>query len=309
MTARAASGTEELGRALVELRALEREIAEVEYVRRSDALDRVREAIRHLGELGSPHGILDRAAAELGTSSQFDRVLISEVGDGILRPRSVWSRNGSPTSLAELEQPPLKLEYPLIEEEVVRRQSADLVVVASARSRAPARLARVLGWDRYVVAALTVDGSPAGLLHADATDSGRALDELDREIAELYCEGLAGVFERAVLRETLRRHRSELRSAVQWMSGRLTRLSAEDAVLPAVAGPHASTNLESLTKRELDVLRLMARGQTNQGIADALLVREGTVKYHVKNILRKLGATSRADAVARYLRASARPVA
>jgi DNA-binding CsgD family transcriptional regulator len=236
-------------------------------------------------------------------------VLISEVGDGILRPRSVWSRNGTPTSLAELEQPPLKLEYPLIEEEVVRRQSADLVVVASARSRAPARLARVLGWDRYVVAALTVDGSPAGLLHADATDSGRALDELDREIAELYCEGLAGVFERAVLRETLRRHRSELRSAVQWMSGRLTRLSAEDAVLPAVAGPHASTNLESLTKRGLDVLRLMARGQTNQGIADALLVREGTVKYHVKNILRKLGATSRADAVARYLRASARPVA
>jgi DNA-binding NarL/FixJ family response regulator len=33
------------------------------------------------------------------------------------------------------------------------------------------------------------------------------------------------------------------------------------------------------------------------------VVREGTVKYHVKNILRKLGATSRADAVARFVRA------
>ena len=32
------------------------------------------------------------------------------------------------------------------------------------------------------------------------------------------------------------------------------------------------------------------------------VVREGTVKYHVKNVLRKLGATSRADAVARYVR-------
>jgi DNA-binding NarL/FixJ family response regulator len=53
----------------------------------------------------------------------------------------------------------------------------------------------------------------------------------------------------------------------------------------------------------------MTRGLTNQGIAGALLVREGTVKYHVKNILRKLGATSRADAVARYLRASAGPAA
>jgi DNA-binding NarL/FixJ family response regulator len=52
------------------------------------------------------------------------------------------------------------------------------------------------------------------------------------------------------------------------------------------------------------VLRLLARGQTNLAIAGTLLVREGTVKYHVKNILRKLGATSRADAVARYVRAS-----
>ena len=39
-------------------------------------------------------------------------------------------------------------------------------------------------------------------------------------------------------------------------------------------------------------------------IANALVVREGTVKYHVKNILRKLGATSRADAVARFVRST-----
>ena len=51
------------------------------------------------------------------------------------------------------------------------------------------------------------------------------------------------------------------------------------------------------------MLRLLARGNTNLAIADALVVREGTVKYHVKNILRKLGATNRADAVARFVRA------
>ena len=51
------------------------------------------------------------------------------------------------------------------------------------------------------------------------------------------------------------------------------------------------------------MLRLLARGHTNREIANALVVREGTVKYHVKNILRKLGATSRADAVARFVRA------
>jgi len=53
------------------------------------------------------------------------------------------------------------------------------------------------------------------------------------------------------------------------------------------------------------VLALLARGRTNLAIADALVVREGTVKYHVKNILRKLGATNRADAVSRYVRANA----
>ena len=61
---------------------------------------------------------------------------------------------------------------------------------------------------------------------------------------------------------------------------------------------------QSLTPRELEVLRLLARGNTNLEIAAALVVREGTVKYHVKNILRKLGATSRADAVSRFVRSS-----
>jgi DNA-binding NarL/FixJ family response regulator len=48
----------------------------------------------------------------------------------------------------------------------------------------------------------------------------------------------------------------------------------------------------------------MARGHTNVSIANELVVREGTIKYHVKNILRKLGATSRADAVSKFVRAS-----
>ena len=50
----------------------------------------------------------------------------------------------------------------------------------------------------------------------------------------------------------------------------------------------------------------MARGQTNAAIAKALVVQQGTVKYHVRNVLRKLGARSRADAVARFARATKR---
>jgi DNA-binding NarL/FixJ family response regulator len=46
----------------------------------------------------------------------------------------------------------------------------------------------------------------------------------------------------------------------------------------------------------------MAAGRTNGEIARALVVTEGTVKFHVKNVLRKLQVTNRAEATSRYLR-------
>ena len=57
-----------------------------------------------------------------------------------------------------------------------------------------------------------------------------------------------------------------------------------------------------LTRRELDVLRLLAEGATNRAVADALVISSGTVKFHVNSILRKLHAANRAEAVTRYLR-------
>ena len=57
-----------------------------------------------------------------------------------------------------------------------------------------------------------------------------------------------------------------------------------------------------LTRRELDVLRLLADGATNRAVADALVISSGTVKFHVNSILRKLHAANRAEAVTRYLR-------
>ncbi len=56
-----------------------------------------------------------------------------------------------------------------------------------------------------------------------------------------------------------------------------------------------------LTRREIDVLKHMASGKTNAGIAARLVVSEGTVKSHVKHILRKLAAANRAEAVSVYL--------
>lgn len=52
-----------------------------------------------------------------------------------------------------------------------------------------------------------------------------------------------------------------------------------------------------LSQRELEVLQLITNGNTNQQIAAALFITEGTVKYHVNNILGKLGVSDRTQAV------------
>ena len=52
-----------------------------------------------------------------------------------------------------------------------------------------------------------------------------------------------------------------------------------------------------LTGRESEVLSLMAQGMTNSQIADQLAVSESTAKFHVRNILSKLGASNRSEAV------------
>jgi DNA-binding NarL/FixJ family response regulator len=54
---------------------------------------------------------------------------------------------------------------------------------------------------------------------------------------------------------------------------------------------------DTLTSREIDVLRLIAGGNANKLIADQLSITEETVKGHVKNILSKLGASDRTHAV------------
>ncbi|HUJ34915.1 MAG TPA: helix-turn-helix transcriptional regulator [Solirubrobacteraceae bacterium] len=292
-------------RVLVELLALERELVEADYVRRSDALERVADAVRRLGEIGSPQGILDRAAEELGTSSAFDRVMVGAVRGERLETLAVWSDadpDGAAAALEELRRTPIRLEYPLVEDEVARGQRTEIVQARLARSRGARRLRDVFGWDSYVVAAVVVQGVTVGMLHGDAFAGGRGLDSLDVEVTSLYAEGLAGVFERAVLREMLQLHHHELRSAVEWMTSRLGQLATDAGDVAAVGEAADPAAADALTARELDVLRLLARGHTNLEIARALVVREGTVKYHVKNVLRKLGATSRADAVSRYAR-------
>jgi DNA-binding NarL/FixJ family response regulator len=66
------------------------------------------------------------------------------------------------------------------------------------------------------------------------------------------------------------------------------------AMVRSINAPPAQS---SFTDRELNVLRLVARGLSNRAIGGQLHLSETTVKFHVRNIMRKLDATSRAEAV------------
>ena len=54
-------------------------------------------------------------------------------------------------------------------------------------------------------------------------------------------------------------------------------------------------SVSNLTQREIEVLKLVVNGDTNQEIADALFISLRTAQTHVTNILRKVGVDSRAE--------------
>jgi len=74
--------------------------------------------------------------------------------------------------------------------------------------------------------------------------------------------------------------------------------SGQQYIPPAVGAKLAERmGSPELSDRELEVLRLMARGKSNLEIGTALSIAEGTVKFHAKNILSKLGVGDRTQAM------------
>ena len=79
------------------------------------------------------------------------------------------------------------------------------------------------------------------------------------------------------------------------LMGTLARIVRSDSGAVAAAAP-ASASFVELTRREMEILEQVAKGLSNKVIARALNITDGTVKLHVKAILRKLGVDSRVKA-------------
>ncbi len=92
---------------------------------------------------------------------------------------------------------------------------------------------------------------------------------------------------------------NELANAIRAASRGRTTLAPEAAEVLIHAATHNDTPAvgHDLTEREREVLDLMVKGMDNKKIAEILVVSNSTVKFHVSNILSKLYATSRTEAV------------
>jgi len=287
---------------------------------RADAFDRVNDALRELREITSPAAMLERAPAALVAACSLDRVLVSTVHGRVMTAMAASFRDdedGARATLAALRGHPILLEHPLIEAEVLRRRRATFVTQARVHPRVDPRMTAVMAWDGYLVAPVTVGRRVVAMLHADR-GRRRRLGMLERDLLWAFATGLAQAYESADLRRTLRREREQTRRFLAWLDARSGELSdaaielvpRELPPLPALetgeALPGGGVRDDGLaltgllTRRELEVVRLLARGRTNRGIADELVISGGTVKFHVNSILRKLHVSNRAEAVARY---------
>jgi DNA-binding NarL/FixJ family response regulator len=92
--------------------------------------------------------------------------------------------------------------------------------------------------------------------------------------------------------------REEIFKAIRVASqgGSLLQPVVASRLLHQMAEPPASP--PTFTRRELEVLHLLAEGKTNKEIAAALVITARTVKFHISSILRKLEATNRTEALA-----------
>ncbi|MED7924359.1 response regulator transcription factor [Nonomuraea sp. LP-02] len=109
--------------------------------------------------------------------------------------------------------------------------------------------------------------------------------DTDADVTRAMAAGVAGYLLKDAPREEL--HRAVRTAAA---GGAVLAPSVASALISRPAAPEPSP-------RELEVLRLVARGAANKEIARALLISETTVKTHLKHVFAKLGVETRAAAV------------
>jgi LuxR family transcriptional regulator, regulator of acetate metabolism len=275
----------------------------------------MRQGLDRLRRVASSAALLDRVCAEVVECCGFPRAMLTRVeGDWWLPWMAYFSDDR-------------ELEQRFVEWMNTQRFRADLgrnllalrpVVVrdAVADARGFAPMIEFSKTPSYVAAPISPAGRLVGVLYGDPGPNGRPVDEIDRDILSAFADDFGLIYARVALVERMRAQRERIDEAFGFAENMMSSLAnaeielartpegrlpanGDEPELAAAAPPKAVEEL--LTAREAEVLAMMVRGASNAVIAEQLIVKEGTVKSHVKHILRKLDAVNRAEAISKYL--------
>jgi DNA-binding CsgD family transcriptional regulator len=293
-----------------------------EAVARMEALVRIHEGLARLRECAGPQELIEAAPRELLETCGFTRAMVSRVRGSLWVPEVLAIAEGVDPEEEGFQQFAREAEIPLahllMETEMVRRRIPVLVADPNAHPRTFKPIVEASRSTSYVAAPIMPTTRVIGFFHADRFGQELPVSPEDRDNLWVFSEHFGLLYERSVLVERLEGQRTHLHEilakAVKTIDEvcdaeiRLARNERVTEPAPAnTAGGARSPANMLLSAREREVLELMASGATNNQIARELVLSEGTVKSHVKRILRKLRVDSRAAAVARYLHLVNRP--
>jgi DNA-binding CsgD family transcriptional regulator len=278
----------------------------------------IREALHRLRGSESVSQMVARVTVEVCRSCGVNRCVLLRVHEGKLIPESVHFEREPDSgeewwSFAREHPPVVDARDPEVQ---LLRRNLPILVSDPSTSRGISEVAAAAQSTGYVAAPLTVRSNVIGTLHADSAWSGGVVDPVTRDVLAAFAEGFGYALERTVLVERMRSQFSKMRSMMAeanttleelFDAGIALRREANGEITTVARGPVIPLPTESrlmglLTRRELEVVELMARGASNADIANELVISEGTVKSHVKHILRKMRAANRAQAVSCYMR-------
>jgi DNA-binding CsgD family transcriptional regulator len=279
-------------------------------------------ALADMAHLTTVDQLVEHAPAALCRVG-FDRAMISRVESSrwvVERFHSVVDPRGAELITQAARSEPQQLTPSVIEMEMIRRRVPLLVSDVDSEPRVHRQLAEMTRSTSYVAAPVMPEKDVIGFLHADRIgDVG--VDALDREVVSLFAQQFSQLVHTAWLLERFDRLRETVDHLTSSLGGMISGCTAGSidlapalVVVPGLpaqqsAAGHLSASLLEgapefdalLSAREREVLSLMALGDTNTKIASRLVISEGTVKSHVRHILRKLNASNRAEAVCRWL--------
>lgn len=294
--------------ALESIRHAEQVLASERILHRETVLGRLDEVLADLDDGDSVEQLI-RNAADSVIRLGFDRVIVSAVRERHWVPEWVADERDEAWGEEILQigrTNPRVLDGRLVESQLLARTPGIIVGDVQAEARVHHALVQAARTASYVAVPLTVNGVVTGFLHADCYYQRRNLDEIDTSTLSIFAAALTRAIHHNVVAEELEETRSGLRQLSRSVPAfsdehpltSRTRAVARDDSWPA--NRDVPLAFRSLSRRELEVMRLIAEGRTNAAIGRRLFISEGTVKSHVTNVLRKLDASSRSEVVARW---------